>query len=372
MRAATVRRGVWAAGAMLGLVAVGVSPAVAGSVRTDDPVADAETTEAPGPDLTTIAGGRAFALELINNSRDEEDAEMAARVASLRANLPGYRAEGPAGDVALIEAVLEADDGDLEAAAEFAERAVELSPDDPDAHYVLGTVLINDVNRGSFGLSTLGKVNRAKASWETAEELEPEHVGARISLAMFYLQAPGIAGGDKKKAARYGESLVKSGELTWGWRIQMMASIGRKRWDEARERLDSMVAAAQDDNAKRTAYIQYLVPVLLDHGREDEAFEVLPLMARVCDTDDMTLHYLWGRAYEERGDRGDRAQAISSYARAVDANEAARDSRWRLAELLRKEDRDAQAARHYAEFAERFPEHENARKAARYAERLSR
>ncbi|MEM7755200.1 MAG: hypothetical protein AAF297_06150, partial [Planctomycetota bacterium] len=245
---------------------------------------DAAADEGPAWDLTTTAGARTFALTLIEG-RNDDDEKALALIAEVRENLAAYRRAGPAGDVALIEAVLAADEEDFDAAAEFAERAVESSPSDPEAHYVLGTVLINDVSRGSFGLSTLGKVNKAKASWQKTEELDPEHVGARISLAMYYLQAPGIAGGDKKKAEEYGESLVASGETSWGRRIMMMASIGRKKWDEARERLDAMVADAEDDGAKREAYIAYLVPVLIEHEREDDAFAVLPAMARVSEAD---------------------------------------------------------------------------------------
>jgi len=377
------KRAAWAvvAGLAVSTAAGGSLSGAFGASASLDPVepapaADAEPSDTgpaspAGRDLSTTASARTFALDLLNGRLGEgEDAEALLKRA--RANLPSYRTAGPPADAALIEAVVLINGEAFEDAVEAAERAAELAAGDPDAHYVLGSALITEVSSGSFGFSTLGKVNRARSAWKRSVELDPEHVGSRISLAMYYLNAPGIAGGDKTKAEEYGESLIETGDTAWGRRILMMVSLKRKRWDEARERLDTLVRASETDADKRDAYRSYVVPVLLEHEREDDAIAVLPALERVSEPGDATVAYLWGRAYQERDDRGDRGRAIEAYARAIEANAEARDSRWRLAELLRKEDRDAEAAVHYAAFAERFPDHDDAKKARRYAERLSR
>ncbi len=68
-----------------------------------------------------------------------------------------------------------------------------------DTHYLLGITYISllaDV--GVF--KKIIYANNAKKAWESALELDNTHLQARFALASYYMNAPGIAGGDLDKA----------------------------------------------------------------------------------------------------------------------------------------------------------------------------
>jgi tetratricopeptide (TPR) repeat protein len=75
---------------------------------------------------------------------------------------------------------------------------------------------------------------RFKKEVETAITLDPRHVDARIDLMMFHLEAPGIAGGDKKKAALQVEEIARIDPL--------QGHLARMQWAMARK--DSAAAEA--------------------------------------------------------------------------------------------------------------------------------
>ncbi len=41
----------------------------------------------------------------------------------------------------------------------------------------------------------MGAIRKGRSAWEKAIELDPKHLGARQTLILFFLAAPGIAGG---------------------------------------------------------------------------------------------------------------------------------------------------------------------------------
>jgi tetratricopeptide (TPR) repeat protein len=109
--------------------------------------------------------------------------------------------EAHPGDPALVRQqaqVLHAFD-DLPGALAQAERAVQLAPNDAEAHFVLAEV-VGDMAQNAGVLKRIGLAKRFKNEAEQAITLDPRHVEARLDLMSFYVQAPGIAGGDKKKA----------------------------------------------------------------------------------------------------------------------------------------------------------------------------
>ena len=62
---------------------------------------------------------------------------------------------------------------------------------------------------GADILSKLGLARRIKKEAETALQLKPDHVEARLVLIEYYRLAPGIAGGDKNKACSLAEEVAK-------------------------------------------------------------------------------------------------------------------------------------------------------------------
>ena len=79
------------------------------------------------------------------------------------------------------------------------DQLIELDPAHLDAHYLAGIVymgLLGEVNL----FRKLGMVKSALKSWKKVVELDAEHVLANYAVFSFYLNAPGIVGGDMDKA----------------------------------------------------------------------------------------------------------------------------------------------------------------------------
>ena len=89
--------------------------------------------------------------------------------------------------------------GDLQAALVLAEKAVALAPNSARNHHELGNICI-DLGQKAGIFKGLGLAHRFRDEQEKAIALDPKYLDAREALMQFYFEAPGIAGGDKKKA----------------------------------------------------------------------------------------------------------------------------------------------------------------------------
>jgi tetratricopeptide (TPR) repeat protein len=99
--------------------------------------------------------------------------------------------------------VLQAHD-DLDAAVTMGEKAVKLAPNDALAHLALAHA-VGEKAQNASKLKQLGLAKRFKKEAEIVLTLDPKVIEARVGLISFYMQAPGIAGGDKKKAKAMAE-----------------------------------------------------------------------------------------------------------------------------------------------------------------------
>jgi tetratricopeptide (TPR) repeat protein len=116
----------------------------------------------------------------------------------------------------LGRAYLEADE--LDEAEAWLKRAVELEAS--SAHFQwLGRVYGLKAQRASV-IRRVGLAGKMKDSSLRAVELDPDNVDARQDLMESYLQAPGIAGGDTRKAREQADEILKRdsymGHLAWG------------------------------------------------------------------------------------------------------------------------------------------------------------
>jgi tetratricopeptide (TPR) repeat protein len=96
--------------------------------------------------------------------------------------------------------------GDLEAALGLAETAVRLEPKVAVYHQQLAEVVGTLAQRANV-FKQVGLARRYRQEIETAMALDPALIDARMGMMEFYLQAPGIVGGDTKKGAALADEI---------------------------------------------------------------------------------------------------------------------------------------------------------------------
>lgn len=100
---------------------------------------------------------------------------------------------------------------DFDEAEEMFEEAIELNDRDADYQFWLGQAYANDAMQSNI-ISQAFLAPKILTQYERTVELDSNHIGGRTGLTNFYLQAPGIMGGDVDKAMEQGKALVKLDE----------------------------------------------------------------------------------------------------------------------------------------------------------------
>jgi len=112
--------------------------------------------------------------------------------------------------------VLENWDGGIKAC----QKAVSLQPSNSQYHLWLGRIYGEKASHSSF-FSAAGLAKKVRTEFETAVQLDPANLEARSDLAEFYVEAPGMVGGGKDKAAAQAQELSKldpaQGDLVQAW-----------------------------------------------------------------------------------------------------------------------------------------------------------
>lgn len=216
------------------------------------------------------------------------------------------------------------------------EKAVTLAPDNSQFHLWLGRIYGEKADRVSF-MSAAGLARRVKSEFEAAVHLNPRSVDARSDLAEFYLEAPGIVGGGRDKAAEQASSLQTLDPARAHWvnariaekkkdfgaaeseyRAAIDASHGsasawlnlglyyrhRERWDDMERALDHVRSAPLD----RPDALVDAAEILLHSQRNlPEAAELLRHYLRsnskVEQAPAFKAHFLLGSAIEKLGDK---------------------------------------------------------------------
>ena len=104
--------------------------------------------------------------------------------------------------------------GDFDGAIELAETAVRLNGNMAEYHWVLARAC-GELARTSSLVKQLGLARRFRREAEAAIALDSTQIQARLYLISYYAGAPGIAGGDKKKAGQLAEDVSRI-DAAWG------------------------------------------------------------------------------------------------------------------------------------------------------------
>lgn len=98
--------------------------------------------------------------------------------------------------------------GKIKDGVQWAEKAVALDPQDAGDRILLGDAYGYYVGQVSI-FSKLGVAHKIRAAYQKAVQLAPDNADARLSLIIYYIVAPGIAGGSTAQAKKQIAVLAK-------------------------------------------------------------------------------------------------------------------------------------------------------------------
>jgi tetratricopeptide (TPR) repeat protein len=145
------------------------------------------------------------------------------------------------------------------------ERAVSLAPDNGQYHLWLGRIYGEKADSSSF-ITAAGLARKVRGEFETAVKLSPDSVDARTDLAEFYLEAPGIVGGGRDKAAAQAQTLASLDPAKAHW---VNGRIAEKKKD--------LVAAERE----------YRAAIEVSHGSADAWLNLALFFRHVGRLDEM-------------------------------------------------------------------------------------
>jgi len=312
-------------------------------------------TKGPPPEADQVAAARQV-IEAQAKAAPKE-AKWAYALGRL-ADIEGDRAQGDARKAKRKEAL------------EQFERAVELKPDVADYQFWMGSAAfdrVDDVNM----LSQMSLASKGRKAFEKAIELDPNHVGARVGLATFYLQAPSIAGGSPEKAKAQAEALLalpaKRGEFQ-GQMVMARLASDAKKWDEMLAHLKAAETAGGDGADPLVALRSEASVLLVQKKDVQAAAPIVDRYVKAAPADDVSAWFLSGELARLQGHCAD---AVPKYDQVLAKVDGARGSRWGAAVCKDQLGQKDAARRDYEEFLKRFPDDDRAKDAKAALKRLS-
>jgi len=138
------------------------------------------------------------------------------------------------------------------------ERATAEHPDDARAWSQLAQVVGGQAQKAGI-LKQMGLAKRFKREAEAAAALDPKHVRSRFGLVMFHCNAPGIAGGDKRKARALCDEIAAIDPVQ-GWLARAKLAEETKDTTAVEGYFRKAVATGNDYEARVTLASYLLAP----------------------------------------------------------------------------------------------------------------
>ncbi len=157
--------------------------------------------------------------------------------------------------------------GHLDSARALAERAVTLQPATADYHYQLGVLAGQQAQRASL-LRRPGLAGKFRSEMNETLLRDSTHVLARFAMVQFYIQAPGIMGGDTKKARALAEGIVRTHPAA-GYKALLDVVIAEGDTTRREELLRMAVAADPSDYDAGMDFASFVIG--RDSARSDAA-----------------------------------------------------------------------------------------------------
>lgn len=131
---------------------------------------------------------------------------------------------------------------DYEDAIHFLETAVSVEKDSGQYYFMLGSAFAMKISHSGM-LSAYGAARDMKKYLEKALDLKPDHRDAMIMLFQFYLQAPGLIGGDKERAKELARDLTNIDPASGHY---LLALFWEDEEDDAQTERELLLALGHD------------------------------------------------------------------------------------------------------------------------------
>ena len=92
-------------------------------------------------------------------------------------------------------------------AIDYLDDAIDVDESNADYYFLLGRAYAMKT-QNSGAITAAFAAPKIKSSWEKTLELDPDHIQAKWGLFQFYINAPGVVGGDDEEAKKLADDLV--------------------------------------------------------------------------------------------------------------------------------------------------------------------
>ncbi|HTS47040.1 MAG TPA: tetratricopeptide repeat protein [Bryobacteraceae bacterium] len=149
--------------------------------------------------VVSVAAADPTAEALIDNGHFKRAREIAE---------PAYKAHPEDAHANYVLARIQHEFNNLDDAAKLAEAAVRLDPKSSPAHRELGEIYADQADHASF-LKQLGFARKVHAEFDAALAIAPKDPDNLFDQVQYFMEAPGVVGGDKNKAAQLANDLLQ-------------------------------------------------------------------------------------------------------------------------------------------------------------------
>ncbi|MBI1808730.1 MAG: tetratricopeptide repeat protein [Gemmatimonadetes bacterium] len=178
--------------------------------------------------------------------------------------------------------------GDVDAAVAAGEQAVAADPKCSVCQQWLGRAYGRAARQASM-FTAMSWIEKCRAAFEKAVELDGKNVDARVDLAEFYAEAPGVAGGSLEKARAQAVEIARLDPVVGH---VILGRVKMKDKDLPGAEAEYKQAFATD--AKSLKALAGLVNFYTEQKRFDDAFAVCA-KAQEAAPDSTRAHYQFGK-----------------------------------------------------------------------------
>lgn len=250
-------------------------------------------------------------------------------------------------------------EGAAKQAVKWFEKAIKLDPEQSQYHQYFGEALGESLGDANM-LTRMRKAGRVRKSFERAIELDPGNLQARRGLIIYYLRAPGIAGGGRDKAEAGARELTR-----------LDAQMGRRAWVDIYVQYQEFASALREidvilqdnpDDARAMLTRGVLLTEQAEYGAAADHFQAW--LER--DPEQMSAAYQLGRVSSISGQNLESGEAaMLTYLQHQPGSDepSLAWANYRLGQIYEHMGRSDAARRAYRVAVELDPKHKEARKA---------